>query len=153
MDLQSSLLSDQQQQIQQLLDELNQRLTNEKAVEEKRAKRRAAKKQPPRDAITPEDFQLIIKNVPQLTHKSARIKVAFTLNYLTGLGVSNLLHFSASNLQEFITKRSTLLHIIKRGGTRKIILPSDAKHWLQRVKHEIELKPKREIKPSRSSFY
>jgi integrase len=136
---QKLLLNQQTAQIQQLLDELKQRLNKERAAEEKRAKRKAAKKRAPRDAITPDEFQTLIQSIPLSTFKTARLKVAFTLLYLTGLRVSNLLTFSVLNLNELITKQSTLVHIIKGGGSRKIIVPSQAKRWFKQIMPEIHL--------------
>jgi site-specific recombinase XerD len=139
MDSQSALLMEQKEQIQRLIDELNKRVIKERLEEEKRAKRKAAKKQPPRDAITPKDFQSVMDNLNLLTPKTARIKVALTLLYLTGLSGSNLLELTVQNLQELMQKHRTLPRTINRGDARKIVIATDAKHWLQQIKRDIEL--------------
>jgi site-specific recombinase XerD len=116
MDSQTALLMEQKEQIQRLIDELNKRVVKERLDEEKRAKRKAAKKQPPREAITPEDFQSVMDSFKLVTPKTARIKVALTLLYLTGLSGSNLLELTVQNLQELRLKHSTFARIIKKGG-------------------------------------
>jgi integrase len=133
MHSQSALIASQKEQIQQLIDELNQRLEKDKIIQDKRAKRNAAKKQPSRDAITPEEFQLIIHLFLLLKlHELNSLLV-----YLTGLRVSNLLGFSVLNLQELMQQQSTLIHIIKGGSKIKIIIATDAKFWCQLVQTDI----------------
>ena len=127
----------QKEQIQRLIDELSKRVEQEKLIEQKRAKLQATKKLPVQDAVTPEDFQLIINGITTRTAKNARIKVALTLLYLTGLRVTNLLEFFVSNLLQLMEKYSTLVR--KRGGVKKVVIPVKAKYWFQQIESDIQL--------------
>jgi hypothetical protein len=74
MDLQTALLNDQRDQIQQLLDELKQRCEAKRLLKKSVLKEKP--KQPLRDAITPENFQLVIDSIRTVTLKTARIKLS-----------------------------------------------------------------------------
>jgi len=139
IDQQSYQIEEQTSQIQQILElhRLQQEKEDAKAL--RRAKRSMASKRLLRDAMTSEEFQQIMQNVEGQTLKNARLRVAFTILYLTGLRVSNLLNFTISNLNELIQKQSTLITIIKGGGPRKIILGREAKRWFKEIESDVAL--------------
>lgn len=139
IDLQYELLKNQEEQIQKLIDELNSRLELERQRELRKIKRKQAKKMPPRDTINPKEFQSLIQSIQLSSPKYARIKVAFTLLYLTGLRVTNLLTFNVQNIVQLQQDQSTLIHLIKRGGMTKIAIPNDAKTWLKQIQPDISL--------------
>jgi site-specific recombinase XerD len=114
----------------------NQRKQQEKLI--RKQKRALAVKQKPRDTITPEQFTILIRSVNKPTPIGDRIKVAFTLLYLTGLRVSNLLLFTVANLTELIQKQSTFIRILKRGGNKKIVIGREAKHYFDLIQQSVK---------------
>jgi len=134
-----SKLDWQSLKIEQLLELQQRQQEKEDTKALRRAKRAKATKQLPRDAMTPEEFQQIMRSLEGNTLKNARIRVAFTLLYLTGLRSSNLLVLTINNLNELVQKQSTLLTIIKGGGHRKIILGRESKKWFREIETDLAL--------------
>ena len=89
-----SKIEQQSLKIEEMLKFQRIQQEKEEAKALRRAKRSKATKQLPRDAMTPDEFRQIMQNGEGHTLKSARLRVAFTLLYLTGLRVSNLLVFT-----------------------------------------------------------
>lgn len=131
-------IEEQSKQIQELI-EFQRKLNDKEALrlqlKEKRAK---AKKLPPRDTISSEEFENLIRSLKTIGTKDSRNKVAFTILYLTGLRISNLLIFTVRHLEELIEKKETRILINKNGGVRKILVPSEAKKWFHLIEKEID---------------
>jgi site-specific recombinase XerD len=140
---QTKKIDEQEKQLEELV--IYQRIQNEKeALRQKlREKRSKAKKTVPRDLITPEEFDHLLQSIhpkPKAISElpTARAKVAYTLLYLTGLRVSNLLVMTVRHLRELIEENATRMQVIKGGGVKKIVLGKESKKWFGLIQPEIE---------------
>jgi site-specific recombinase XerD/transposase InsO family protein len=135
---QNYLIEKQSEQLKELLDFQREKLKQITIKEQLKAKKAAAKKQPPRDLITPQEFKLLLNSIKLNSLKYARIKVALVLLYITGLRVANLRSFQVRHLLELLNKQSTTILINKRGGIRKIIIGKQCKQWFKLIQINIE---------------
>ena len=139
LERQSLLIEKQSAQLQELLDFQRDNIKKATFKENLKAKKAAAKKQQPRDIITPEEFKQLLALIKINSLKQARIKVALVLLYITGLRVANLLTFQVRHLFDLIKKQNTTMLINKKGGIKKIIIGKECKQWLQLIKENIDL--------------
>ena len=119
-----------QKELKFVHDQAVEDLKEKQRKQELKNKRKNAKKQPLRDIITPEDFELIKSLVKGSSFVKERRIVALTILYLTGLRVSNLLLFSVKNIKELFEKGRTHISLIKGGEKRHPIRLSNQGHQI-----------------------
>lgn len=132
-------IEQQSEQIEELLGFQRALAHKEAKWTEFKEKRANAKKATPRDTISPEEFDSLIKGILFDGPKAARVKVALTLLYLTGLRVANLLVFTVRHLKDLTENLATPIQISKKGGVRKIVLGREAKKWFSNIEPEMIL--------------
>lgn len=112
-------------QLEELVQYKNQQLEKEAILEKRRMKRRSRSRQRVQQRVTFEEFQLILTIASRTflhRHVRARVMVALTLLYLTGLRISNLLLFHVQNINELLEHAETEVPLI-RGGKKRHLLP------------------------------
>jgi site-specific recombinase XerD len=119
------------EQNRKLLDQVDYLVNCEKQKETlramdilKREKRKNAKKQPIRSAITPEEFTQILgltENVYSDIITRARVRIALAILYCTGIRITNLLLLSYADLQNLINTGECQVSFIKGGIPRGLL--------------------------------
>jgi integrase len=121
-----------------LVDEAETVKTEREIKEAKKCKRLNAVKQRQRDAISPEEFDVILGMVGGTPYKGARIRVALLIMYYTGLRVSNLLKLTVNHVEDLVVRGQITLAILKRGPTRhRVELSNRAKRTLEEALPDI----------------
>lgn len=136
---QSSLIKKQSAQIQELIDYQKENIREKALKQQRKAKNAAAKRQIPRDIITPTEFTQILTSIKVNSLKYARIKVALVLLYITGLRVANLLVFQVRHIKELLNKQNTTILINKNGGIKKIVIGKECKKWFKLIQSNTDL--------------
>lgn len=108
-------------EMQQRLYEQDQKEKDKLLAKEKRKNRKILSK---RESISPSEYYTIME-ICQTFFKNnfirARVRVAITLLYLTGLRVSNLLLITKKQMSDLLQNGEITLRIIKRGKENQLI--------------------------------
>lgn len=87
----------------------------------KRKKKRNKKRKLQRDALTYEEFQMILRLIESDSYDAARNFLAFLILYVTGVRAANLCFFTIRHLREMIEVGSTSIEIVKNDPTRHML--------------------------------
>jgi site-specific recombinase XerD len=137
---QARRLNEQSAKIDLLVTALKKAEEEKASKELARQKRKEAKRMPPRDCMSPDlFFEALATHVYPSALVRARIRVTMVFLYLTGLRVSNVLKFTVGICQNLLKRKPVPLHLIKRGGTRLLELPSYSAKYIHAIDEDIRL--------------
>lgn len=136
----SNLLTERDNQLASVLDELNfikEERERKTALKEARAKR---KRQQKRQPITYETYQLIIQSIDQKNYNSARLRIAFCLLLVTGIRINELLPLKVYQIETLCKYHWIAISRSKRGpSNHKAFLTKEGKRIVDERAEDFKL--------------
>lgn len=122
---------------------LNQKLEAERALEERRKRRRNRQRLPKREAMTMEYYDFLLSEASSLEYRSyrgARLRLALLLLQVTGVRIAELLPLKMKQIQTLFDQSWIAIDRVKKGpANHKAFLTKEGKKIVKNRKEDLEL--------------
>lgn len=131
-------------QLSLVADKLQEKLDQERLINEQRIKRKSRKRLPKRDPITKESYNFLISETYKLnygkTFRGARLRIALSLLLVTGVRISELLPLKIYQIKTLFAKHWIAIDRAKRGpSSHKAFLTQEGQKIIQERLSDIEI--------------